>query len=170
MPGYLLLTSKAHQPCCGKVAEVELRKVDSILNHLLPVYESQFGVPFAFEHGIKELDANVQSCLNHMHIHILPVIPDIESRMTIESVKKSTIDFEKMWDTLQLQNYDYIWKRCVRGAYHLYEFENLESQYVRKIYAEGLGISQWDWRIEPYWENIEKTLMRARGIFNDIKL
>ena len=57
----------------------------------------------------------------------------------------------------------YMWYRTSTGKSAVYKAPILPRQYLRQVVVSELGANhQWDWRIEPYMDNIVRFVDRIR--------
>lgn len=157
-PGYLLITSKSHLPACSFVRPATLERLDDTIDFVLRYFRNGFGEGCAFEHGIVGLPLEEISCVNHLHVHILPKLRGLDDVVGEKGKAVRFSHLTKLQSALPSNKTDYIWLKKSNEPYNLYTFPSVPSQFVRKAYAKISNIADWDWRVTPHWDNIETTV------------
>ena len=115
-----------------------------------------FGDYLFFEHGARTADCG--GCgITHAHLHALPlrvdgVLPSLKKQFSHVAVKSIT----ELTRVATDRSYLY-YEESPRQGWVFFPAK-LPSQYIRRLLADGAGISQWDWRQSGH----EKSLLATR--------
>lgn len=142
--GHCLVVSKSHVLSVAELNLVELRELKSVLIWLGQLQEDIFGVsPIFFEHGSRGSGKCGGACIDHAHVHILPINNKLFS--TINSnyplVKMETIDELTKLDTSS----GYIYYQEYRQPPHYALVDSIEKQYFRNIASSSINMMIWRW-------------------------
>ncbi|MEQ9310744.1 MAG: hypothetical protein RLN90_14905 [Balneolaceae bacterium] len=104
------------------------------------------------EHG-SNLNNKSATCIIHTHINLIPLKVDCFS------------EFDRLlnvrYDKGDISNYSgeksYIYLNS-KSNFRLYDSFNLPSQFIRRVLADILNFEAWDWRENPNYKTIEKTI------------
>lgn len=129
-----------------------------------------------FEHGPKIGCFKGGGCFDHAHIHILPVntkimIPLIKNLYNALEVKnyynlKRIQGFKRLNEIYEQQKSSYFFTQTDDSKRYLINVNfTLPSQYIRQIIAFNLKRPNWDWRLHPDHETLDKTLIDLENKF-----
>lgn len=165
VPGYVLIVSKRHRISMMDCDKKEIVELESLLKETRRILESIYRMPcIMFEHGGVCGISNKPSCIDHCHLHVLPIREDIYDKIDVDKFK--IIEFKSLNE---------FYKRIKHsGSYLLYQNHKEQfcimyantyiSQYFRQLIALSEGLPEkWNWRYNYFVENINKTI-------NDINL
>lgn len=165
VPGYVLIVSKKHRLSMMDCDKDEIVELEIILKETRRVLESIYNLScIVFEHGGRCGIGNKPSCIDHCHLHVLPLKEDIYKRIDAERFKiiklESLNDFMKM----KRQYFSYLLYQNHEEEFFLIYADTYISQYFRQLIALSEGIPEkWNWRHNHFAENISRTI-------NDYKL
>lgn len=114
-----------------------------------------------FEHGPASRQMRGGSCLDHAHLHALPV--DLN---TPPDWVSACLDGGRIHDISDLFEYaaagrPYFFLESSDSTMYLYDASSLPCQYGRQVVARLLGIpEQWDWRMYPHLDRMVETRSR----------
>lgn len=176
--GYLLICSKKHYVgICGTPVKLypELKEVT---NYVESILNETYGIPtIAFEHGPLIGNCSGGNCLDHSHLHILPLERiimeptmlkifrglNLKNSMKIQKTRGFE-DLSQMWEK---QSTSYFFVRENSGSEYTTEVNmHLPPQYIRQIVAESKNSSQWDWKKYPGQDVVNKTMDTLVGKFH----
>ena len=154
--GHLIIVPKEHVLSFSKLSE--LRKMDMkklievIIRKYIELYNQH---PIFFEHGNFDYGESGGQSIEHAHLHILPRSIDLSDKIRKYLEHVQTIP-EISFSFSQEQSYILFIDSLENSHYFT---GNIQSQLLRKLYAECIGKKKdWDWR-----ENIDiiETLKSA---------
>jgi ATP adenylyltransferase len=160
--GYLLIASKEHYLSMASLPKHLYQELEDVQNRVKEVLTKHYSLPLFFEHGpITENKAGC--CVDHAHIHALPVQIDLV-KLVNEELSSKQID---TYVDLNEINYPYLFIEGNEGDKQLFEIDHpVPSQYLRQIIAEQLGFPEkYDWKIHPFVSNLLRTLKTLKGKF-----
>ena len=142
--GYLLVVPKVHHMALADMPTTVLREVDAVKTMLTRRLAPRYGSYTFFEHGTRTLAAG--GCgIYHAHLHALPLKAD-----AVLLKLQGQFPFRRIESILDLstaeQGESYLYFEERAGHSWLFFPKVLPSQYLRRLAAESLGITQWDWR------------------------
>jgi diadenosine tetraphosphate (Ap4A) HIT family hydrolase len=165
--GYCLIVSKHHVRTMAELhtyARHELREVlDEMGRRLQSMYT---GGRCVFEHGSVCPQNRAGACIDHAHVHLLPVNCDVRPELTsIFHCRLS--DHMTDWSGLHSIADSYVYYEPEPNVRELYLCgERLPSQVMRKLICARMGIpDRWDWRVAPCEDAIVRFLRRWRRAF-----
>lgn len=154
--GYVLIVSKRHLYNMVELADSEKDEYMELLNKYRYIFNKIYGkYPIIFEHGMSRLDIeNGASSVVHAHTHIVNFNFNNEGTVTKE------LNFEEIEEINNIDsNKNYIFYISHSGKkYITYNFEK-KSQLMRILIAKELGfMDKYNWKEEPFTDNIIKTI------------
>ena len=165
--GYLLLFPHRHFLNLGVMDSVLLDEYFKIKNSLNQTLLDEYGQrPIFFEHGSASCETRGGSCIDHAHLHVLPItISKVTDGMfaNIDGGRIQTIN--TMIDYAKSEK-PYFYFETSDGSMYLYNATSIPSQFGRKMITRLLGIpDQWDWEVYPYIDRMLETQGRLHARF-----
>lgn len=162
--GYLLLCSKKHYigvSSIPKNLEGELEEmIGRVKKSLKKIYNTEVVV---FEHGPKTSCSKGGGCLDHAHLHIIPLKIDIIRYLSKIFKLKLIRSFTALKRVVKKTNTSYIYIESSAGKRYVISVEvPLPSQYLRRVIASLVGISCWDWKKNSDFKTFQKTIRSLR--------
>lgn len=164
--GYCLVVSKEHVRTMAELEVEEFAELEKVLGEvalrLTTLYKS--GI-CTFEHGAVCPANRAGACIDHAHMHILPM--DCAVTNQLEALRSNRIS-----DLCELRDFgdraqSYIYYEPQPGLRMVYTCdERVPSQFMRRLLCEQLGMRRsWDWRVSPYTDDIQKFLASWQALF-----
>lgn len=167
--GYCLLIPRRHLTSIAKLDFHEISDVSLYIKMFLPILSRAYRRTFIIaEHGSDEKNCGA-SCIEHAHIHLIPVINPLEVFKLYYNTggEPIVIDDYKMIKNFDNEAYLYlswdfnkhfIWKNT----------EKFQKQFVRGAVALTYGIEQFfNWRVYPFNDLMQKTVENIKPLIND---
>lgn len=148
VPGHSLLITKAHLTCFADLPHHMLSEVHRILNRAADLVAERHSTPLLFEHGSASLStAHSGACIQHAHIHVLPV------RVPVDLSMEKFGDLVEVADAIPSPSIgcgvgeDYLWYRNQdsRGYVVRRLQRPVPCQFVRRAIAEFCDLPKWNW-------------------------
>ncbi len=158
--GYVLIVSKNHYDCIGKMPEenlLELNRLQAAIKQLISKKYNCGSV--GFEHGSISCSTRLGGCINHAHLHIVPCNDTL-----IESIAQYDMratEISSFHDLIELGRNDipYLFFEDLDCKKYIIEGDVIPSQFFRMIIADYYKcVDKWDWRQFFFLENIVETL------------
>lgn len=142
--GYTLIVSKRHVPAMRDLPQSELNELNDLVDAVRDAIKEVYGESIVFEHGEDTFVNNAGACIDHAHLHIVPLNPKL-------SLDLSDIQFTKMENSES-------WKQlCKTGGYLYYKNQRNEAfyaqvnqckqQYIRRKLTKTINLRlPWNWR------------------------
>ncbi|MFC1697582.1 hypothetical protein ACFL1H_04575 [Nanoarchaeota archaeon] len=176
--GYLLLCSKKHYLGVGDIPDKYHNELEELLENTRKLISSEYNSDtLVFEHGPKVGCFRGGGCLDHAHLHILPLNYDIITPLITYLFKGLQVkdfykleridDLQRLNEISQEQNSSYLMVEDAEHKRYVTEVNFfIPSQYLRQIVASKLERSEiWNWRTHPDYETFEKTILRLKDKF-----
>ena len=157
--GYLLIMPKGHYRSFALLDEELFEEAESVYSETETILRRTYTRPIFYEHGMGYSASGNGCCVDHAHIHAIPV-----SLSLFACLQK-----EFKWNNIQKLG---DLSRMVRGSHYLfvqdssqqkrvYYASNVKAQYIRHLVAEQLGTpDKGDWMLYPGVEELLATLRR----------
>jgi diadenosine tetraphosphate (Ap4A) HIT family hydrolase len=165
--GYVMLVSKRHRSSVATLkapqADQVQREIESVLSLLQKQTPSTRWV--VFEHGTT-LDCGLKACcVDHLHLHLLPVDMDLAADLATRlSCEAKRIDaMQALRQVREAGDDNYIYVRNPDGAHYVLTPPAYSSQFVRQVLAERTGKGdRWNWQHHPMEDDSVKTVRMFR--------
>lgn len=155
--GYLLIIPRRHYLNIAEMpAEVlsEFARMKSTVRELLAAH---FAPPLFFEHGMVCPTNAAGACVEHAHLHCLPLGADLTPRLAASHRLERIAGLHEVAGQ-GLLNQSYIYFENQREEKFIIRDPAVPSQYLRRMIAEELGSpDSWDWAVFTFEENARKT-------------
>lgn len=117
---------------------------------LKDVRKKFFGIygfkPTIFEHGTIHKQALLSGCMEHAHIHVLPLMNDVSTTIERDGFELAGKGrYDEMYHKFQKDSYLYYENHKNRSSF--YNVQKMPSQYLRKILSKSIGKKNWNWKI-----------------------
>jgi diadenosine tetraphosphate (Ap4A) HIT family hydrolase len=165
---HLLVLPKKHINTMKQLKDDEKSQLRMLVNNITHLLGEDY---FAFEHGAFPVNGNTCG-VDHAHIHILPVGREI-SKKVIGFIKRTytymlykdfllSLDDEKDKPYLLFGN----------DMQKMYSCNNalFQSQFIRKLLCDNMGIADWNWRSYTNKHNFIDTLGDLTGKIHNARV
>jgi ATP adenylyltransferase len=159
--GYLLIMPKKHFMSIANLDEELFEELEGVFNKTETILEKEYSKPIFFEHGVCRLSYNFNGCcVDHAHIHAVPVSLNISDPLKNEFTSFTTI--KKISElSKRAKNANYLFVKDNTDQMFVFNANEIRSQHVRYLIADMLGMrSKGDWTLYPGKEEILATLRR----------
>jgi diadenosine tetraphosphate (Ap4A) HIT family hydrolase len=163
--GHLLIVPDTHFCALANLPSNQIVELDSLMQLVRSRLNDAYGECTFFEHGIR--DEGAGGCgIDHAHMHAVPVAADGVLNTLKQEFGGSRIDSLKgIRDSLP-DGSSYLFFENFAGDRYLFPVNNLPSQYMRKLVAESIGKSNWDWRACGCEPELISTIQRLSPLFS----
>lgn len=167
--GHLLIIPKAHYLCYGTVLQEHWQEIIELKSTITRLLKKTYMNCMFIEHGAAQ-DLQAGNSIDHAHLHCLPVNVDITANTGTDRKWESIHSLSALC-TLSGKNKAYLFYENTSGKKFIHVLEksenSLPSQYLRKVFADSLGLEWWDWR-DMIINDAYKTKNRD-NVFNGVK-
>ena len=176
--GYLLLCSKEHYIGIGGVPEEHRSELEDVLKMTRDLLSDFYGSEvLVFEHGPRVGCHKGGGCLDHAHLHIVPVSVNLMEPLVLQFLKALAINdyyklertegFERLTQIVEDKKVSYLFVETADRRRFTTEVNFvIPSQYLRQIIASQLGrLGDYDWRLVPDHETFNRTVENLKGRF-----
>jgi diadenosine tetraphosphate (Ap4A) HIT family hydrolase len=157
--GYLLVISTQHYLNIASLPQKKLAELGNLKQHVRDILTQCYEPPIFFEHGPASIARGGGSCIDHAHLHALPIKFDLLSflrqdhdLMPIDSLSC----LAQLWACRP-----YLFIEDQKGQMYMCITDRIPGQYLRRIIAKGIGISdEWDYALFPKYDVVAATINR----------
>jgi diadenosine tetraphosphate (Ap4A) HIT family hydrolase len=144
--GHVLLVPKRHVRRWLALSAEEIRQSDQLKQLLETRLRRRFGKDIHwFEHGSSASGAKTACSIEHAHLHALPFDGSVLSRLQQDYFWQPVVGWQQVQQ--RVGDREYLWYQAPDGSQGVCtEPEGFPSQYLRRVFAEQAGSTQWDWR------------------------
>jgi ATP adenylyltransferase len=170
--GHSLLCPKTHLRSFAELPRDLDQEFLSVKEELRGALARLYEAPVhLFEHGMATGGTRTLCTVDHAHLHFVPLLlPPFGSDLAADG---QWMSFEGSLQELRVfaGGGEYVFYEAPDGSGTLLrpEAEDLESQYMRKLFAKSMGrADQWDWRASPKAASADEAWQRfVRFIHGD---
>lgn len=164
--GYLLIATKRHYIGLGEIPSELHQELEEVQEKVRTVLTNNYGTPLFFEHGPTSRSKKGGCCIEHAHIHAVPLQVDILDDITENFTYRKINDFNELKKQFARGVPYFFFEDNNRDRY-LFEIPDVvPSQYIRQIIAHKIGKPErWDWRSCLGLEELTRTLKKLRDKF-----
>jgi diadenosine tetraphosphate (Ap4A) HIT family hydrolase len=144
VPGHSLMLTKNHYCSFGQVPGSMLSEFLSLREQSISCLASNYAAPLLFEHGSSTTAPGGGACIEHAHIHLLPVDAPVEEWLAeVGKVTPGSVMGRK-----PALSENYLWCRKQDGSeYYVTDFDQaIPSQFIRQALADHFNIPEWNWK------------------------
>ncbi len=156
--GYVLIVTKSHVTGMAYLSKEILLRLEDLKSQLRQLLSRSFTAPMFFEHGLVGGDRRVGSCIEHAHLHCVPLTASLLPRLELLHNLRSISSFDDLLE-LSTKNESYLYLESQDLTRHVLTGVPIPSQYLRRLVAEEAGVpNQWDWAVWTFEKNARATL------------
>ncbi len=161
--GYLLIITKEHYPSMGHLPPQLYAELLWTIERTCDILRTQYGCSCVqFEHGPVNSRQRGPCCIDHAHLHLVPMDLDLVST-ELQLARTSTADdYPKNASEYIQAGLPYLYVKAQNGGTHsaiLMDASDLPSQYMRRILANAAGKPhEWDWALSVGTQELESCL------------
>ena len=162
LEGYLLVSPKQHSPNLASLSTPLLVQLAKLKERVRSLIFKEFGeYPIFFEHGPGLYQQTGGSCIDHSHLHVLPMTISSPPSLITDHLHGGRIKGFSEVIEYATQGKPYFYFECSNKSMYLFDANDLPCQFGRKVIARILGCTdEWDWAIFPYHNRMIKTSNR----------
>ena len=164
--GYLLISTKKCYIGLSELPKSLLDELEILQKKVRKILLKYYTEPIFFEHGAIASHRKGGCCIEHAHIHVVPIDIDLFNDISryfrpkkIKKLRHLTQQFSKQ--------IPYIYYENQTGNKYLFElYKPIPSQYLRRLIALKLNNPEkYDWRLYPEIDKFNKTFEKLSGKF-----
>jgi hypothetical protein len=135
-----------------------LEHIAGTLSGLCTELAPEFGDYLIFEHGTSPGDGTRGTCIEHAHVHMLPLEAKMFDQLT-SALRWEPISDYKSLARLRHVGYAYL---GIKGSHFVYHNPDIGSQWIRRQVCAALGRDDWDWVLTESDLELRSTLEGGR--------
>lgn len=176
--GYLLLCSKKHFEGVGGSPAALHSELEETLNHTRLVLTDNYNSEvLAFEHGPRIGCWRGGGCLDHAHLHLVPIALNLMEPLALRFLNGLQIkdyyaveridEFGRLSEISEKEESSYLFVETNDSKRYITRVSfTIPSQYLRQIIAHFLKKDDlWNWKRTPDYETFDRTMTRLSGKF-----
>ena len=163
--GHLLIVPIRHLCAMADLKVMQIEELDHLCRRVRSVLTDVYGACVFFEHGMR--DSGSGGCgIDHAHLHAVPVAANgVLDVLRREFGGCAIHDFAAIKETIN-QESSYLLFEDASASRYVFPVTELPSQYMRKLVADSIGKSDWDWRKCGREPELIATLERLAPLFS----
>jgi diadenosine tetraphosphate (Ap4A) HIT family hydrolase len=164
--GYLLIAPVAHYRALDEMPTQVFDQLSTVRESVRAAMSKTYGPSLSFEHGARE-PVNGGCGVYHAHLHVVPFptlrdpVAELKNRFPCKLLPQL-----KDIATVTHGTSPYLLYEDLESNSYAFFVGNLSSQYMRRLLAEILGQSDWDWRAAGREQRLFDALARFSGLFD----
>jgi len=156
--GYTLLISKIHYLTFSEMTAGDLSDLEEYEDVWIKTLKAMYRTSvIAFEHGEVNPSHHAGCCIEHAHLHLLPLPQDISEELKVQFAWTNIQDFTHLSKCKQ-EKESYLFYESPTGVKFVFSVNRyLPSQFLRRVICEKMGRpGDWDWRDRPFREQLDQ--------------
>jgi ATP adenylyltransferase len=172
--GYLLIVPRAHAFSSAELSEPALSSLEEVKQEVTHVLNQVYGPCVFFEHGACGHTRRAGGCIDHVHIHAIPMekpIVDFASREIEIADRDRTFVHVSGHESLRkwIQR-PYVAIQDQKGSMFIADGEGLPGQFMRRVVAKAIGSPKdWDYEAHRHEERMRATIEKLAELFGGIE-
>lgn len=170
--GYLLICSKQHFDCCGKIDSALAKEFDEVAELVRQILIKAYGYCIFYEHG------RAGSCMTfsegskhcyHAHMHCVPVDLKLNHFMDKNFIKIKHNNWFDFRNSNSQYNEPYLFVDDGDKISHLVVKQDIRRQYLRHLVSKSIGAENlWNWVENQRRDVIESGREKLKPYFDSI--
>jgi len=179
LEGYLLVITKDHYISMGTLPSQFHVEVNQVIERTSEILRTAYNTDILqFEHGPSSSSKKGGCCIDHAHVHIVPlnadILPNIDSLPDLVLRERCEANaFPGITQYFLKENRPYLYINISRASNNksiILDANGLPSQYMRRVIAQAIGKeNEWDWAIFLGEQEIGNCLQRLRPLFTEME-
>lgn len=163
--GYLLIISKNHFNSVADFSPSMHKKFESLKNKTYEILSQNYSKPTFFEHGSSSLLELGGGCINHAHLHAVPIDLSLNYTGLTDLNPISINGISDLWN-IKKEN-PYIYFETIGGKSYLIDIvSKLPCQYLRRVIAMKIGKPFiWNWKEYLGTNELKNTFLKLKDKF-----
>lgn len=157
----MLIFPKRHVPSLRVLPPDQIRSLTQLAARIGSLVSTEASVGYIFEHGVLE-DGNGSCGITHAHLHIIP----LQSRVAAEVTRHASSSFspqvvgslESVLSGSPHPQSPYLLYGEGLSNIRLASASAIPSQFMRRLIATVVGLTDWNWRNLTGVEDFRRTL------------
>nr|VFK30189.1 MAG: Diadenosine tetraphosphate (Ap4A) hydrolase [Candidatus Kentron sp. MB]VFK75127.1 MAG: Diadenosine tetraphosphate (Ap4A) hydrolase [Candidatus Kentron sp. MB] len=149
LEGHILIVTTKHYPCFGAMPPEHLSESIAIKRQVKRMLTSAYCAPIFFEHGPATCDGLAGACVDHAHLHCLPVEREFFSLIAPGHNSEQISSIAQLAEYTK-NGFSYLFYESLEESLRVYplkaETDDIPSQHLRCAAARIFSISKWNWR------------------------
>ena len=158
--GWLLVVPQRHVIALVELTDGERRRFLHFLRTYEAIVEATYGPHVTFEHG-PAAPGRLAGCgVDHAHMHIVPTRVDLRQGAKQFGPNLKFDLAADLWDAAEPhgRGLDYLYLRDQQGRSWISADVAVPSQLFRRVLAQAMNVSEWDWKANGRMATVRRTL------------
>jgi diadenosine tetraphosphate (Ap4A) HIT family hydrolase len=157
--GHLLILPSAHICAIADLPNEHFAQLEALRVQVRAALRTVYGSCIFFEHGIRG-EGSGGCGIDHAHMHAVPAAADSVVSLLYSSFAGSPVQEFSDLNECVSQNSSYLFFESSLQQRHVFPVTRVASQYLRKLVADEIGNTNWDWRKTGYELELVHTMRR----------
>lgn len=164
--GYLLICSKKHYISLGSFPENLFSELEKTQKLVKKVLSENYIAPIFFEHGPASAIKKGGCCIEHAHLHAVPVDVDVSKELSKYFKPEPINNLVELRAQFQTGIPYFFYENRIGKRFVFPVSEIVPSQYIRRIIAVKIGRKdKWSWKQCPEMEKFNRTIEKLKNKF-----
>jgi diadenosine tetraphosphate (Ap4A) HIT family hydrolase len=163
--GHLLVVPIKHSCALADLSKEHNEELENLCVEARAILREAYGACVFFEHGTRGVESG--GCgIDHAHLHAVPVAADGVLDVLKREFRASNVSSFQHVKEMIPADASYLFFEDVAGDRYVFPVANLPSQYMRKLVADSIGKTDWDWRECGREPALLSTLQQLPALFS----
>ena len=165
--GHLLIAPLEHYCAFADLQNEQTVELERLCHHVRSILRQTYGKCVFFEHGIRTKGSG--GCgIDHAHMHAVPVLADSVLNVLLRTFTGRKLKRLEEINRIIPRHSSYLFFEDSRELRYVFPVQHIPSQYLRKLIAEQIGKTDWDWRRCGFEPEIVSTIERLSPMLSGI--
>jgi len=162
--GHLLIAPVSHYRALADMSREDVNTLSDLCQMVRSTLQLVYGQCIFFEHGVRSALAG--GCgIDHAHMHAVPVrAQGVLNVLTREYGGRPIYSLEEIKQELRPEQ-SYLYFEDYSAKRYVFPVDSLPSQYLRRLVAQSIGKSDWDWRACGHEPDLISAIQRLSPLF-----
>jgi len=159
--GHTLIIPKKHWRSLRAMPNDIFSELITLKEHVAELLEESYGQLVEFEHGM--FGESSGGCgIDHAHLHLVPsnVQQPLSNQLPDDMVKIPVRNLQEIHTNKLLQDSSYLYIHEPNSKPFIVRIKSIPSQFLRKILANSLNNTNWNWRSIPQNKDFVTTVSK----------
>jgi diadenosine tetraphosphate (Ap4A) HIT family hydrolase len=170
LPGHILVLPKSHYYSIGEIPDSDLSEFECLVQNIRLALSNVYGFCSAFEHGCVEGAGKAGACIDHAHLHLLPLSKNLQHQIDIRFGCGADIhSFSELREIVE-RRVPYLYYEAPDGEARAYKAFHAPSQFFRQlVFATDREAGNWDWKQDLRTAVVRETYDTLRDAFTELE-
>lgn len=165
--GYLLIVPRVHAFSCAELSKQDLARLEDVKEEVAHVLNQVYGPCVFFEHGACAHERRAGGCIDHVHVHALPIEAPI---VELANRERSFAPLDGDDGLEEWIHKPYVAIQDQAGGMFIADGEKAPGQFMRRVIDKAIGEpGEWDFEVYRHEDRVHATIDRLAALFEGIE-